>query len=131
MDQEAVAATTLSDRIKLILAETGIRQADFARSLGISANYVYLLTSGKKSAISETLAKLIESCYGFSAKWVQTGVGSLEAKPPPGFELHVELIHRIMRMNNRELRNVLAFVETLDGLRDRELTAELKGKRRA
>ena len=50
----------LAGRIRQIIRESGVKQVEFAQSLGISANYVYLLTSGRKTAISETLARLIE-----------------------------------------------------------------------
>ena len=49
----------LAGRIRQIIRESGVKQVEFAQSLGISANYVYLLTSGRKTAISETLAGLI------------------------------------------------------------------------
>ena len=48
----------LAGRIRQIIRESGVKQVEFAQSLGISANYVYLLTSGRKTAISETLARL-------------------------------------------------------------------------
>jgi transcriptional regulator with XRE-family HTH domain len=47
---------------------------DFARAMGISANYVSLLAAGKKQRVSETLAKLIENTYGYRYEWVMTGV---------------------------------------------------------
>ena len=64
---------TLASRIRWIIEERQIKQTDFARALGISVNYVYLLTSGRKTSISETLARLIERTYGYSAQWVLSG----------------------------------------------------------
>ena len=58
---------TLAHRIRWLLDTCGLKQAEFARSLGISANYVYLLTSGRKETISEPLALLIEHVYGCPA----------------------------------------------------------------
>lgn len=66
-------ASTLGERIKQIILEKNVKQVEFARSLRISANYVYLLTSDRKKAISDTLAKLIDNTYGYSANWVKTG----------------------------------------------------------
>ena len=63
-------------RIKQVIREQHLKQNEFARTLGISANYVYLLTSGRKTSISEPLAKLIESTYGYSAHWLLTGEGN-------------------------------------------------------
>ena len=64
---------TLGDRLHIILKERHIKQVDFAKSLGISANYINLLISGKRGPISDTLAKLIEETYGYSAQWIMTG----------------------------------------------------------
>lgn len=57
---------TLGQRIRTILKERNLKQTEFAKSLGISANYVNLLANDKKATISETLAKLIEESYGYS-----------------------------------------------------------------
>ena len=43
---------TLASRIRWIIGEKQIKQVDFARSLGISANYAYLVASGRKTTIS-------------------------------------------------------------------------------
>ena len=51
---------TLGKRIQTILKERNIKQIDFAKALGISANYVNLIANDKKENISDTLAKLIE-----------------------------------------------------------------------
>ena len=39
---------TLGERIKTILSERNIKQVEFAKALGVSANYVNLLVNGKK-----------------------------------------------------------------------------------
>ena len=66
---------TLGQRLKTVLIERGVKQVEFAKAMGISANYVNLLVNDKKDTISETLAKLIEETYGFSAEWILTGMG--------------------------------------------------------
>ena len=58
---------TVGQRIRWIIQEKQVKQVEFAKSLGISANYVYLLTSGKKGSISKPLAQLIEIVYGYPA----------------------------------------------------------------
>ncbi len=103
---------TLASRIRWIIGEKQIKQVDFARSLGISANYVYLLTSGRKTTISELLARLIESTYGYSAQWVLTG------KSPKHDEiayrdLQSDTILKVKRMDDAELRAVAAFIHSL------------------
>lgn len=103
---------TLASRIRWIIAERQIKQADFAKALGISANYVYLLTSGRKTSISETLARLIESTYGYPAEWVLTGRRP-EIDERTYRDLRSDTIRKVERMNPEELRAVAAFIHSL------------------
>lgn len=105
--------STLSERFCQILQEQKLKKVQFAKTLGISANYVSLLAGGKKNTISEPLAKLIESTYGYRAEWILTG------KPPihpnsafPG--LQEDTINRVRKMNETELRAVAAFIHSLE-----------------
>ena len=66
---------SLGDRIKMILRERNIRQVEFAKTLGISPNYVNLIVNGKRTTISDTLAKLMEESFGYSAQWLLEGSG--------------------------------------------------------
>ena len=104
---------TTGERIKTIIKEQKIKQIDFARALGISSNYVYLLTSGRKDSISDTLAKLIETTYGYPSEWVKTG-----NYPAPNNNLLTELqkdtIMRIKRMGYQELIAIAAFIHALE-----------------
>lgn len=100
----------LGERIKLILREQGLRQVELAQALGVSANYIYLLTSGRKQAVSPTLAKLIENTYGYSASWVLTGA----APPPASSDLQAHTIQKVKRMDLRELEAVAAFICSLE-----------------
>ncbi|GHU60166.1 hypothetical protein FACS1894171_0500 [Clostridia bacterium] len=63
----------LDARIRHIIAETGLKKAAFARSLGVTPNYIYVLCGGRVKGISPSLALLIEQKYGFPADWVATG----------------------------------------------------------
>lgn len=103
---------TLASRIRWIIEEREMKQVDFARSLGVSANYVYLLTSGKKTSISETLARLIESTYGYSAEWVMTGESS-ESNETAYRDLKNDTIQKVSRMDDAELQAVAAFIRSL------------------
>jgi transcriptional regulator with XRE-family HTH domain len=103
---------TLASRIRWIIRERRIKQADFARALGISANYVYLLTSGRKTSISEMLARLIESTYGYSAEWVMTGESS-ESNETAYRDLKNDTIQKVSRMDDAELQAVAAFIRSL------------------
>lgn len=70
---------TLADRLNTIIKEQNISKAEFARRLGITANYVYILTGssrpGRKASqtLSPTLAKLIAIEFGYSEDWILNG----------------------------------------------------------
>ena len=103
---------TLAQRIQWILTQNGLKKVEFAHSLGITPNYVYLLTSGKKTTVSETLAKLIESTYGYAADWVLTGAGEPNVAQLP--DLQLEAISRIRRLDACQLQAVADFIRSLD-----------------
>ncbi|WP_033117755.1 helix-turn-helix domain-containing protein [Intestinimonas butyriciproducens] len=103
---------TLASRIRWIIRERQLKQTDFARSLGVSANYVYLLTSGRKTSISETLARLIEGIYGYPADWVLTGERSANTEAAYR-DLKSDTIQKLNRMDDAELQAVASFIRSL------------------
>lgn len=70
---------TLADRLNQIIAEQKITKREFARRVGISENYLYILTSSSRKrtnqnkTISTTLAKLIAVEFGYDADWILNG----------------------------------------------------------
>ena len=104
--------STLGERIKRIIREKHLKQCEFAKSLGISANYVYLLTSGKKTAISEPLALLIEKIFDYPAKWILTG--RLPQESQSSGSLKDETIRQIKLLNYPELVAVASFIKSLE-----------------
>mgnify|MGYP002539355716 FL=1 len=66
---------TLADRLNKIIAEQNISKQDFAARVGISRNYLYILTgnSGKNKKISRALAKLIAIEFGYDEEWIIKG----------------------------------------------------------
>lgn len=70
---------TLAARLNQIIDEQNISKAEFARRLGITANYVYILTGVSrpkmkaKQAISPVLVKLIAVEFGYDENWILTG----------------------------------------------------------
>lgn len=105
----------LDQRIQTILQEQGIKQVEFAKALGISAAYVNLLVNGKKTAISEPLAMLIEERYGYSAQWILDGSGEKQAAPIAAGR--AELIEKIQAMSDSDLWAAAAFVHTLERIK--------------
>ena len=70
---------SLSDRLNQIIKEKNITKREFANRLGISENYLYILTSNsrpgtkKNKTISPMLAKLIGMEFGYDPGWILTG----------------------------------------------------------
>ena len=70
---------TLADRLNQIIEEQGISKTEFARRIGVSANYLYVLTgqsradTEKNKHISPSLAKLIALEFGYDEQWVLHG----------------------------------------------------------
>ena len=122
MDYEALTThestvTSLDQRIKIILDERKIKQVEFARTLGISANYVNQIVNGKKETISDTLSRLIEERYGYSAYWILTGNGEKLATNEISAEKEA-IIKKILKMSDNEIKAVQAFINTLESMRD-------------
>jgi DNA-binding CsgD family transcriptional regulator/transcriptional regulator with XRE-family HTH domain len=103
----------LHERIARILRERGLKKTDFAKALGVSRNYISLLANGRKRNVSVTLAKLIETTYGYRADWVLTG--EEPAKRDDSLRrLQEDAIEKISLMDAGELRAVAAYIRTLD-----------------
>ncbi|MDR0433510.1 MAG: LuxR C-terminal-related transcriptional regulator [Gracilibacteraceae bacterium] len=117
-----MSENALSERIALILREQQLKNVDFAGVLGISANYVSLLVNGRKKMVSQPLARLIETTYGYRAEWVLTGKEPVRLDTLQG--LQERTVEKIMRMDSDELRAVAAYIRALDDVRaDRSASA--------
>lgn len=70
---------TLAERLNRIIREQNLTKAEFARKVGISENYIYILTGSrgndpdKPMVISASLAKLIALEFGYDEEWVMRG----------------------------------------------------------
>ena len=70
---------SLSDRLNQIIKEKNITKREFANRVGISENYLYILTSNSRpgtsqnKTISPTLAKLIGMEFGYDSEWILYG----------------------------------------------------------
>ena len=69
----------LADRLNKIIIEQKLSKREFARRVGISENYLYVLTgnsrsdSNKNKTISRALAKLIAMEFGYDEHWIMNG----------------------------------------------------------
>ena len=72
---------TLADRLNQIIVEQQLSKREFAKRIGISENYLYVLTgnsrpnSGKNKTISRALAKLIAMEFDHDENWILNGSG--------------------------------------------------------
>ena len=70
---------TLADRLNQIIVEQQLSKREFAKRIGISENYLYVLTgnsrsdSNKNKTISRVLAKLIAMEFGYDENWILNG----------------------------------------------------------
>lgn len=70
---------TVSERLNTIIKEQDISKAEFARRVGITENYIYILTGKSRAdnkrnkAISPMLAKIIALEFGYDEEWVLNG----------------------------------------------------------
>ena len=69
---------TLTQRLNKILSEQGMTKTEFADSIGVTQNYICILTSEVSSAargsnISLSLAKLSGLKYGYDPDWILYG----------------------------------------------------------
>ena len=106
----------MKDRILTIIKETGLKQREFAKTLGITENYISLLINGKKDTVSETLALLIQEKYGYSAKWITTGEGNKFGDGKNSF-IKNKTIKLINELSDEEAKSVIAFVKSFEDLR--------------
>ena len=70
---------TLADRLNKIIAEQKLSKREFAKRIGISENYLYILTGNSRpdsnlnKTISPMLAKVIAMEFGYDENWILTG----------------------------------------------------------
>lgn len=70
---------TLSKRLNQSTSEQNISKSEFAKRIGVSENYIYVLTGNSRPGtrqnknISPSLAKLIALEFGYDAEWILNG----------------------------------------------------------
>lgn len=70
---------TLEQRLNQIIEEQKISKREFAKRVGISENYIYILTSNSRpctnhnKTISPMLAELIGIKFGYDPEWILNG----------------------------------------------------------
>ena len=70
---------TLADRLNQIIAEQKLSKREFAKRVGMSENYLYILTGNSRpdsnlnKTISPMMAKVIALEFGYDADWILSG----------------------------------------------------------
>jgi len=70
---------TLADRLNQIITEQQLSKREFAKRIGMSENYLYILTgksrpnSNLNKTISPMMAKVIALEFGYDADWILNG----------------------------------------------------------
>ena len=70
---------TIADRLNKIIEEQNISKVEFARRIGVTKNYIYILTGNSRKdtdqnkVISPMLAKIISMEFGYDENWILNG----------------------------------------------------------
>ena len=112
------------DRIRLILQENKLKQKELAAGLGVTESYISVLLRKPEVCLSRSIAALIEERYGYSAEWVLNGTEPKirrVSRDPTLSEIHQRALAQLEKMDDRQVRAVLAFIDALDDI-ERSLT---------
>lgn len=107
------------DRIRLILQENKLKQKELAAEIGVTESYISVLLKKPEVCLSRSLAVLIEEKYGYSADWVLNGAEpkiKQISKNRALSEVHQKALAQLERMNDHQVKAVLAFINALDDI---------------
>lgn len=106
----------LSDRVRLIITENGLKQKEFAKSINVTESYISKLLRGE-SGLSNSTANLIEERYGYSVNWILNGIEPKTRQKSKAKDLSPiqrKVISEIEQMDEADLIAVKAFISSLD-----------------
>ena len=107
------------DRIRQILKENKLKQKEFASVIGVTESYISKLLKDPDIRLSQSLAVLIEEKYGYNAEWVLNGTDpklKQVSKDKSLSEIHQKALAQLEKMNDEQVKAVLAFINSLDEL---------------
>ena len=107
------------DRIRQILKENKSKQKEFASVIGVTESYISKLLKDPDIRLSQSLAVLIEEKYGYNAEWVLNGTEpklKQVSKDKSLSEIHQKALAQLEKMNDEQVKAVLAFINSLDEL---------------
>lgn len=107
------------DRIRQILKENQLKQKQFASVIGVTESYISKLLKDPNIRLSQSLAVLIEEKYGYNAQWILNGTEpklKQISKDKSLSELHQKALAQLEKMNDEQVKAILAFINSLDEL---------------
>lgn len=107
------------DRIRQILKENKLKQKEFASVIGVTESYISKLLKDPGIRLSQSLAVLIEEKYGYNAEWILNGTEpklKQVSKDKSLSEIHQKALAQLEKMNDEQVKAVLAFINSLDEL---------------
>ena len=107
------------DRIRLILQENKLKQKQLASEIGVTESYIFKLLKDPDIRLSQSLAALIEAKYGYHSEWILNGIEpklKQVSKNQALSELHQRALAQLEKMNEEQVKAVLAFINSLDEL---------------
>ena len=116
------------DRIKFILQENKLKQKQLASELGVTESYISKLLKDPDIHLSQSLATLIEEKYGYNAEWVLNGSEPKlrQISKNKGLsELHQKALSQLEKMNDEQIKAILAFINSLDDV-EKSFSADSK-----
>lgn len=108
-----------SERIRLILEENKLKQKQFAAEIGVTESYVSKLLKNPEIRLSQSLAVLIEEKYGYNSDWLINGTEpkfKQLSKNKALSELHQKALAQLEKMDEEQIKAVLAFINSLEDL---------------
>jgi transcriptional regulator with XRE-family HTH domain len=99
-----MSTTDAAARLRAVLDDLGLTQADFARECDVSRSYVHKLTSGKMGPSERVLQHLLDR-YRLSTTWLLFGEGPRHlngapaAPPAPPPPVPAPVVDAIRRLN--------------------------------
>jgi transcriptional regulator with XRE-family HTH domain len=115
----------LSDRMRIVINECGLKQKAFAKSIDATDSYISKLLRDE-SGMSNRTAMVIEQLYGYSKDWIITGQ---EPKMLPGWgcnftSLQKRIIRAVEQMDEDQHRLLLDYIEFLKKPADQQRKAK-------
>lgn len=116
------------ERIKLILKENKLKQKQLAAELGVTESYISMLLKKPDIRLSQPLAALIEAKYGYNIDWILNGTEpkfKQVSKNRELSELHQKALAQLEKMNDEQVKAVLAFINSLDEIQKSFSTSDI------